>query len=440
MKVWIDAAVAGAERQVLGMTPVERHVRAAMRAGAAAEDIIVDGGTRSVAQTQDLLGNCRDLPVRLVSGTGDVAQRLQSCGRGENTETLAMAGDVVADPRLFPHLAGESGTVVATDHSEVAHALPSGFAMLYGDWGDRGDGQTCLLKLAAGTPLPAADNVTDLGTRLLQDGVTQRFDSTGRNKHLAMQRRDVPFWIRPVPDAARCRNVERFLFDASYKGSTDVITRYVFPYLVWPIVLFCVRQRIHPNTITIVSIVATFAAVPFFAVGWWFPGLLLAWLMGILDSVDGKVARLTMTDSRLGAILDHGLDIIHPPVWYLAWAIGLSGLKPISGLFSGHLFAKPIFLAALLMFALYVADRLVLAVYKQRFRRGLHSHGPIDAAVRGIISRRNVNLALFTIALIFGWGEFAFYVIVGWQLATVLWHALRTAWILGRREMPPLPT
>jgi len=221
---------------------------------------------------------------------------------------------------------------------------------------------------------------------------------------------------------------------------TDLVTKWLWPLPAFRVVRLCVRFGLRPNEITVLSLVFAVAAGIAFWHSYYGLGLLLGWLMTFLDTVDGKLARVTVTSSRLGDGLDHGLDIIHPPVWYLAWAIGLSGLKPISGLFSGHLFAKPIFLAALLMFALYVADRLVLAVYKQRFGRGLHSHGPIDAAVRGIISRRNVNLALFTIALIFGWGEFAFYVIVGWQLATVLWHALRTAWILGRREMPPLPT
>ena len=35
-------------------------------------------------------------------------------------------------------------------------------------------------------------------------------------------------------------------------------------------------------------------------------------------------ARLTFADSRLGNVLDHGLDIVHPPLWYAAWAAGLT--------------------------------------------------------------------------------------------------------------------
>src|SRR3546814_21049992 len=82
--------------------------------------------------------------------------------------------------------------------------------------------------------------------------------------------------------------------------------------------------------------------------------------MSVLDSVDGKLARLTFTDSRLGNVLDHGLDIVHPPLWYFAWAWGLAG---------GDL-AAPVFAASLWMTGFYVADRLVRAVYSNLFQRG----------------------------------------------------------------------
>jgi phosphatidylglycerophosphate synthase len=40
--------------------------------------------------------------------------------------------------------------------------------------------------------------------------------------------------------------------------------------------------------------------------------------MSVLDSVDGKLARLTFESTPQGDVLDHGMDIVHPPFWY--WA------------------------------------------------------------------------------------------------------------------------
>jgi phosphatidylglycerophosphate synthase len=158
-----------------------------------------------------------------------------------------------------------------------------------------------------------------------------------------------------------------------------------------------------------------------FGDGYFLAGFLCAYGMSVLDSVDGKLARLTFTDSKLGNVLDHGLDLVHPPFWYCAWAYGLS---------QGNL-ESPVFLASLAMLVLYVIDRLILKIYPTRFGRGLHTHGPIDAFVRTFISRRNINLPLFTVGYIAGLGVQTIYLIVVWQAATCLYHGIRTAWILA---------
>src|SRR3546814_5506684 len=101
------------------------------------------------------------------------------------------------------------------------------------------------------------------------------------------------------------------------------MTRWVYPPLVWQLVRLSTAFGLSANAITILSVVLTFAAVPLFACGAFAAGLACAYAMSILDSVDGKVARLTLSDTAFGNVLDHGLDIVHPPLWYGAWAWGL---------------------------------------------------------------------------------------------------------------------
>jgi hypothetical protein len=93
-----------------------------------------------------------------------------------------------------------------------------------------------------------------------------------------------------IRDAAGLATAWRFLFESNYKGSTDFMTKYVYPPLVWRLVRQLARWRVHPNWVTGVSIAATFAAVPLFAGGHWVLGLALAYAMSLLDSVDGKLA------------------------------------------------------------------------------------------------------------------------------------------------------
>jgi len=240
-------------------------------------------------------------------------------------------------------------------------------------------------------------------------------------------RRTLPFYLFRVTDADERAKVERFLFWSNYKGSTDFFTKYVYPPLVWVMVRPLARAHVHPNWITIISIVLTFAAVPLFGAGYFLAGFLCAYGMSVLDSVDGKLARVTFTDSKLGNVLDHGLDLVHPPFWYCAWAYGLS---------HGDVWS-PVFLASALMLALYVIDRLILKVYPTRFGRGLHTHAPMDGFVRTFISRRNNNLPLFTVGYVAGFGVETIYLIVFWQAATCVYHGARTAWILAYDRPAP---
>jgi hypothetical protein len=61
---------------------------------------------------------------------------------------------------------------------------------------------------------------------------------------------------------------------------------------------------------------------------------------------------------------------------------------------------------------------------------------PLDAATRTWIARRNVNLVVITAGLLLGQGEAALYLICFWQGATMLWHAVRTAWLIGTGARP----
>ena len=95
------------------------------------------------------------------------------------------------------------------------------------------------------------------------------------------------------------------------------------------------------------------------------------------------------------------------------------------------------------MFWLYVADRLCAPIFKWRTGRSIHGFLPIDVKIRTFISRRNVNLPFFTVAVALDalnqavpfYGDSSerwalsiatFYCIVAWQAVCVVYHAART--------------
>lgn len=402
MILWIDAA-GPAGPLVFGMTLIERHLQAVRHQKLELSAIVIDigiGGNRPTFRSDKRL-KC---PIRIVETQGTIAERLRAAIAG-GEPVIVTTANTLADARLYAYLAGQtpigqSGSHRAADgNAVIARIDPADAALIDATAGDL---STALGRLHAVTQ--------------------EEFPAFIRKL-----RRSLPYYLFAVDGETKRREVEKFLFWSNYKGSTDFFTKYVYPPLVWLMVPPLARARIHPNWVTLVSIVLTLLVIPLSAAGYFWWGFACAYGMSVLDSVDGKLARVTFTDSWLGNILDHGLDLVHPPFWYMAWAWGLSGGDTSS----------PVWIASLWMLGLYVLDRLILKVYPSRFQKGLHTHAPIDGVMRTFISRRNINLPLFTIGYAAGFGVETIYLIVAWQVLTCVYHGLRTAWILWVEKPSP---
>jgi len=408
MMVWIDAASPAARLKVFGLTVTERHLQALLRLETKPARIVIDTGSQEPAALGIPAEIVNRLPVTWVKAAGTFGARLnQALAQLGGSDLLVLDGTALADQRLHGQLVKSAGNlaVFAPDRAENA-------AMLF---------------LKSVPPLdPGAADLAGLARGLVQSGAARELTQESFDGFIRKLRRSLPFYLFRIGDDAAAAKVQRFLFWSNYKGSTDLFTRYVYPPLVWLLVRPLARARIHPNLVTLVSIALTFGAVPFFAEAQWVIGFLMAYGMSVLDSVDGKLARLTFTDSRLGNFLDHGLDMVHPPIWYVAWAYGL-GL----GAEGWH---STLGYATIAILVFYVLDRLILKIYPRFFQRGFHTHSKLDATVRSFIARRNINLPLFLLGVLFGLGREAFLLISAWQIATAAYHGSRTFWILAVRK------
>jgi len=390
LRVWIDAAV-DSKLTVFGMSAVERHVQAVARLKGVSE-ICVDGG-QAIKLPEKL---SRRVKIVFRSGAGSASQRLDAYLKTGREPVLAVAGDTVVDQRLF----------------EFALTRTPGFAAI--------DKNLAMLSLDPQTRLPDAATIEALAGALVASGAVRELPQSEFPTFIRRLRRDMPYYILPVRSQKDRAAAEHFMFWANYKGSTDVFTRYVYPFLVWRLVRPLAHLRVHPNWVSGFNIVLGIAAVPAFAMREYVIGFLCAYVMSVLDSVDGKLARLTYTDTQLGTRLDHGLDLIHPPFWYLAWAWAVA---------AGNM-NDPAIWAAVLMVIVYILDRLAVKVYTVSFQRALYAHAKIDAFIRSFIARRNINLPIFLIGVVSGYAREAFLLIVAWQVATLVWHACRIGWIL----------
>jgi phosphatidylglycerophosphate synthase len=287
--------------------------------------------------------------------------------------------------------------------------------------------QNSVLLASAGQPLVVAARVEvqNCKAALALLSGTEAFQTGGSHTGLrsltpselvpaynpALRKSATPYVLPIQPQ--RIDEIEARLFRASYKGITDVVTKWVWPRPAQAVVRVLARAGVRPNAVTGLSWLLVVLATWLFAAGSFGLGLLAAWLMTFLDTVDGKLARVSLTSSKIGHVLDHGLDLIHPPFWYLAWALGLP---------SGAVWLGPAIMITLLG---YVLGRLLEGVFLLVFKMEIHSWRPIDSFFRTITARRNPNLILLSVATLGGRPDWGLVLVAVWTLCSIAFHSVR---------------
>ncbi len=335
------------------------------------------------------------MPVAAIVGTSEVrlwgidgAERLlrqlrsagvdSVLGRDETPPAggsiVLLRGDYLFEDRTIAALLEHRGVAITASGADqagivvAAHVASSAFA----------------LARAALDGSASADAIPDVGIR------TPESLSTSFVKTL---HKSAPPVVLPVR-GDRTAALERYLFAGSYKGVTDLVTKWVWPVPARAVTGICARLGIRPNAVTAVSLALVVLVTLLFAQGRFGSGLVLAWLMTFLDTVDGKLARVTVSSTPAGHYFDHSIDAVHPPIWYFAWAWGVTAGPP------GVWMLAPL-LGALL--ATYLAGRLIESTFEHVVGGGtLFTWRPFDSYFRLVMARRNPNLLLLSGFLVAG--------------------------------------
>lgn len=240
-----------------------------------------------------------------------------------------------------------------------------------------------------------------------------RLDSEGLagSYNRKLRKREIAYLIPLREDTVA--EVENRSFAGSYKGVTDVVTKYVWPAPAQVVTKWCAVRRITPNQVTYLGLLLMFVALGLFWNGNFLLGLIPAWIMTFLDTVDGKLARVTMTSSKFGDVLDHGIDLIHPPFWWIAWIIGL----PKAGF--------PVDYASLMVWTIiggYVVQRVFEGIFIRVWGFHMHVWRPFDSMFRLYTARRNPNLVILTFFTIFGRPDLGMAAVCVWIVLSLVVH------------------
>jgi len=232
----------------------------------------------------------------------------------------------------------------------------------------------------------------------------------------ALRKREEPYALVARQD--QVKRIEWRMFMGTYKGATDLVTKWIWPRPAFHATKLCARLGITPNQVTFASLLLVVAAFYWFWQGAWLPGLLAAWGMTFLDTVDGKLARITLQSSKWGNVFDHGIDLVHPPFWYWAWAVGLQGNAHAVG-------AAELILMLAVIIAGYVLQRVIEGIAIWRLGLEIHVWRRIDTWFRLVTARRNPNLLLLTIFAAAGRPDLGLAAVALWTVACLLLHLVQ---------------
>jgi len=224
--------------------------------------------------------------------------------------------------------------------------------------------------------------------------------------------------LEPV-SAARKIELENKLYGNAYRGITDLVTKFVWPRPAKQAVRVCASLGITPNMVTTLGLLLVIAACFLFYHRYYGWGLLAGWFMTYLDTVDGKLARVTVNSSKFGHLYDHLIDLLHPPFWYILWGMSLSGFDGVLGMDVSQM-SWAIVIA-------YVSGRVVEGLFPLLGKCEIFTWRPFDAWFRLVTARRNPCLILMTLGWLAGRPDWGFIAVTFWTVFTTIILNLRLA-------------
>jgi phosphatidylglycerophosphate synthase len=330
----------------------------------------------------------RERACRLAANAGFECANAPEQGRGAILASLRYAWD----PVWLKAMGARPGTLLTWNGEPVMAHVPEG-----------------------ANPEKAVSGLED---SQLVEGYECLAAETAELSYSELRKRERPFVMRLDPSDPE--PVERAAYDAAYKGVTDLLTLYLWRKPAFYLTRWAARAHLAPNAVTLVGAILCVLAFYLFWHGEYWLGILSGFIFMVLDTVDGKLARVTGSSSKWGELFDHGIDIIHPPFWYWAWEHGLAsyGLK-----------LEPVFATMILSIIIggYVAQRLIEGIFIKQLGMEIHVWQRIDSTFRLITARRNPNMVILVTAMVFDRPDVGLELVACWTLASLIFHAVRLA-------------
>ena len=429
----IVADAPGALTNLCGISLLERMRRIALQLGFH-EAMILSNSVKTVAThlaNESWRRADVSLTVRERTGAnvtvGDILESLPELRVASDGRVLIVFGDFYCDERLLRSLADAQ-----TDSALIDSDPPAIIAPLLENSDSHSSRLLCAALLSSewlSRKNPAGALVEEITSDMMADRIA-RVDAAREQAYVRSMRRSVRPVFFPAPSLERRPLAERLLRDATQKGVLDFPALVHAPIEKWLVSHLC-RTTITPNQITLGTAVLGLGVTLLYARGYLWAGVLLALVVGVLDGVDGKLARLKAQTTKLGK-KEHDLDYFVETSWWMALAYHFHATGEVR-------YAYLIFFA---FFVFHRLERMAVRAVQRRIGRNLDDFAPFDRLVRIVAGRRNIYTWLFAFFLVVGFPATGFVWLCFWGMASAVIHIFRALQIgfTGQDKVAPTST
>ena len=230
-----------------------------------------------------------------------------------------------------------------------------------------------------------------------------------------MRKEIKPWWIDIDTEEDLVKAKEMIIENAS-KNPSDALACYVHKPIENKLVAFISNFNITPNQLTIIVNILAYTVTALFFFGYLLPASILSFVVGIVDGLDGKLARVKLKISKLGA-LEHSFDLLFEFSWFIAlsWFLFRS-----TG--SNTPLVLCIFIILFIAFYRHVYDQ-----FRRAMGRSLDDSGGFERKFRRIAGRRNLYNIPILVCVLLG--------VPLYSLIFILFHSGITAIVYSARAM-----
>lgn len=399
-----------------GISLLERMRRIALRLGFR-EAMILSNSVKAVAaHVANQSWRAADVSITFRERTGakvtvgDLQDCLDALRVAADGRILMVFADFYCDERLLRSLADTQTDSVLIDSD------PPGVITPLLKTSDTDSSRLLCAALLSSEWLSRKNRAGILVEEVISDtmaGRIARVDAALQQAYVGSMRRSVRPVFFPAPSIASRPLAERLLRDATQKGVLDFPALVHAPIEKWLVSHLC-RTTITPNQITLGTGVLGLGVTLLYACGYLWAGVLLALVIGVLDGIDGKLARLKAQTTRLGK-KEHDLDYLIEMSWWMALAYHFHTTGQIR-------YAYLIFIA---FFAFNRLERVAKKSVQRRIGRTLDDFARFDRLVRIVAGRRNIYTWLFAFFLLIGAPATGFIWLCFWGMVSAVIYIFR---------------